>query len=294
MVFDSNIFKGVFIPIVTAFNKHDQLDELLTKHLCDYFSEYPVSGYYVGGSTGECFVQTIEERATYLEMVARNNKDRKTLIAHIGSTALEESFYLGRIAKDFGYDAISAVPPFYYDYSKKEIFNFYEEITKTIDLPFFIYNIPSTTNIDFNITDLEYLLQIDNIVGLKHTTTDFFIVERIKNSFPNCIIYNGPDQMFLAGLSMGCDGGIGSTYNIMPSDFCNIYSEFQKGNYLSSKKYQSKVNNVIRILLEMNFYGAIKYLLKRNGIDCGRTRKPFSDLSPEQTNKLDILFNELI
>ena len=43
MVFDSNIFKGVFIPIVTAFNKHDQLDELLTKHLCDYFSEYPVS-----------------------------------------------------------------------------------------------------------------------------------------------------------------------------------------------------------------------------------------------------------
>ena len=80
----------------------------------------------------------------------------------------------------------------------------------------------------------------------------------------------------------------------MPSDFCNIYSEFQKGNYLSSKNYQSKVNNVIRILLEMNFYGAIKYLLKRNGIDCGRTRKPFSDLSPEQTNKLDILFNELI
>ena len=290
---DRNKFKGIFVPIVTPFNSKEQLDEKMTHKLCDSFLEHPVQGYYVGGSTGECFVQTIEERSNYLKMISKINNEKKIIIAHIGSTALNESLYLGKIAKEFGYDAIASVPPFYYQYTKKEIFSYYEELVKNINLPFFIYNIPSTTNVEFSFTDLEYLLKIDNIVGVKHTTTDFFIVERIKESNPDSIIFNGPDQMLLAGLSMGCDGGIGTTYNLMPSDFCKIYYSFHDGDWPTSKKYQSKVNNVIQVLLGMNIYGAIKYLLKKQGIDCGNVRKPFAELNTDQIEQLNKLHQQI-
>ena len=156
----------------------------------------------------------------------------------IGSTALKEALYLGKIAQESGYDAIASVPPFYYQYKKEEIFAYYEALTKRIKLPLFIYNIPSNTNINFSFTDLDYLLKIDNIIGLKHTSTDFFVIERVKEHNPDSIIFNGPDQMLLAGLSMGCDGGIGSTYNLLPDDFCKIFYSFQNGDWSTSKKYR--------------------------------------------------------
>jgi N-acetylneuraminate lyase len=93
--------------------------------------------------------------------------------------------------------------------------------------------------------------------------------------------------MLIAGLCMGCDGGIGSTYNLMPAEFCKIYQSFREGDLKTAQKYQIKVNRVIEILLSMNFYGAIKYLLNKRGINCGTTRKPFSELNSAQLYQLD-------
>ena len=119
---DRNKFKGIFVPIVTPFNSKDQLDVSMTQKLCDSFLEHPVQGYYVGGSTGECFVQTIEERSNYLKMVSNINNQKKIIIAHIGSTALKEALNLGKIAEETGYDAIASVPPFYYQYTNQYLF----------------------------------------------------------------------------------------------------------------------------------------------------------------------------
>jgi hypothetical protein len=37
----------------------------------------------------------------------------------------------------------------------------------------------------------------------------------------------------------------------------------------------------------MIFFGALKYLLKKRGINCGTTRKPFSELNPAQLYQPD-------
>jgi hypothetical protein len=39
----------------------------------------------------------------------------------------------------------------------------------------------------------------------------------------------------------------------------------------------------------MNFFGAIKYLLNKRGINCGTTRKPSSELNPAQLYQLDMV-----
>ena len=44
-------------------------------------------------------------------------------------------------------------------------------------------------------------------------------MERIKTSNPDLTLYNGFDEMYLAGLSMGADGAIGSTFNFMAEKF---------------------------------------------------------------------------
>ena len=62
----------------------------------------------------------------------------------------------------------------------------------------------------------------DRFVGVKHTSNDYFALEQFKAAFPDKLVYNGYDEMLLAGLSMGADGAIGSTFNFMAEKFIKI------------------------------------------------------------------------
>lgn len=42
----------------------------------------------------------------------------------------------------------------------------------------------------------------------------------------------GPDEMMVAGLAMGSDGAIGSTYNIYPKTAVRLYNAFRSGDIL--------------------------------------------------------------
>ena len=121
----------------------------------------------------------------------------------------------------------------------------------------------------------------------KHTAKDFYIVERIKERTPESIIFNGPNEMLIAGLSVGYEGDFGDTYNIMPAEFCEIYQSFCEVDWETATKYQTKVNRMIEILLSMIFFGALKNLFRKRGINYGTTRKPFSKLNPVQLYQLD-------
>ncbi|AEC46114.1 N-acetylneuraminate lyase [Chlamydia trachomatis] len=55
---------------------------------------------------------------------------------------VHEVVYLGKKAKEFGFDAVSEITPYYYNFSFQEVKSYYEEITKNVDLPLFIYYLP--------------------------------------------------------------------------------------------------------------------------------------------------------
>lgn len=71
----------------------------------------------MGGSTGEAFVQSLSEREQVLEIVAEEAKGKIKLIAHVGCVSTAESQQLAASAKRYGFDAVSAVTPFYYPFS---------------------------------------------------------------------------------------------------------------------------------------------------------------------------------
>ena len=72
------------------------MDEQMTYRLYEYLTEYPIEGFYVGGSTGECFLQTVEERSNFLQLLSKINDGKKSIIAHIGSTSLKRCSPFGR------------------------------------------------------------------------------------------------------------------------------------------------------------------------------------------------------
>ena len=135
------------------------------------------------------------------------------LIAQVGSLDLNEAIELGKYATELGYDALSAVTPFYYPFTFEEIRDYYFDIIEATQNNMIIYAIPDLTGVIFLLNNSASYL-ITKIVGVKYTAPNFFLLERIRKAFPDKLILSGFDEMLVQATISGVDGAIGSTYNV--------------------------------------------------------------------------------
>ena len=90
-----------------------------------------------------------------------------------------------------------------------------------------------------------------------------------------------PEKRLVAGLSMGVDGGIGSTYNFMADKFVQIQSLFRENRIPEAQAVQKEVNRIISVLCGVGVMQAEKELLNQLGFDYGCCRRPFRPLEDE-------------
>lgn len=273
-------FDGIFTALLTPFDKNDNINVDSLKKLVRFNLDMGARGFYVTGSTGEAFLLSTDERKLVMETVKDAAPDA-TLIAHIGSVNAKEAATLAKSAKELGYDAISSVAPFYYKYSFAEIKDYYFRLADTAELPMLVYHIPTFSGVNMGIFEMSQFLSDDRFMGIKFTSNDFFTLEQCKAKFPDKIVYNGFDEMFLAGISMGADGAIGSTYNFMADKFVKIHELFKAGNIAEAQRLQIKANEIIALLCKVGVMPAEKEVLTLLGYDMGDCRHPFSPLSDE-------------
>jgi len=145
-----------------------------------------------------------------------------------------------------------------------------------------VYHFPAFSGVNMGINEMGQFLNDDRFIGIKYTSNDFFTMEQCKSNFPSKIVYNGFDEMFLAGLSMGADGGIGSTYNFMADKFVKIKRLFENGDISEAQKVQKEANRIITILCKIGVMQAEKEVLNQLGFNFGVCRHPFGEPSKEQ------------
>lgn len=274
-------YKGIFTALLTPFDKSNKVNEKELEKLVKFNLDMGVTGFYVGGSTAEAFLLSTQERKQIMDVVKSAAHDA-VLIAHIGSLNEQEATQLALHAKNMGYDAISSVAPFYYKFTFEEIKNYYFRLADATQLPMLVYHFPAFSGVNMGINEMGQFLKDDRFLGIKYTSNDFFTMEQCKSKFPDKIVYNGFDEMFLAGLSMGADGGIGSTYNFMANKFVEIKRLFDEGKTESAQAIQKQANRIITVLCRIGVMQAEKEVLNQLGFDFGVCRHPFGEPTAEQ------------
>ncbi len=268
--------KEIYSALVTPYGEDGMVNERALIKLLEFQSELGLSGVYVGGSSGEGPMQNSSERETILQLVAKHGAGLKK-IAHIGTIATEESLRLSKVSNDCGYDAISAISPFYYGFSESEVMQHYFTLAQNTSVPLIVYNFPAR-NLGLSFEACCKLLEHKNIEGVKFTSSDLYTLDRIKRAFPEKIIYNGFDEMTLAGLSMGADGCIGTTFNFMGDLIVAIAELFQLGKMPEALELQGMANELIEAVYPSIINGT-KYVVSQMGVPCGEARKPFQQLN---------------
>ncbi|QIK15098.1 N-acetylneuraminate lyase [Leclercia sp. 29361] len=287
--------KGVMPALLTPFNHQQQLDTQSLRQLVRFNIAQGVDGLYVGGSTGEAFVQSSAERQEVLEIVAEEAKGKITLIAHVGTVSTHESQQLAQAASRFGYDAVSAVTPFYYPFSFEEHCDHYRGIIDSAQgLPMVVYNIPALSGVKLSLDQINTLVTLPGVGALKQTSGDLFQMEQIRRAHPDLVLYNGYDEIFASGLLAGADGGIGSTYNIMGWRYQGIVKALKEGDIATAQALQTKCNEVIDLLIKVGVFRGLKTVLHyMDVIEVPLCRKPFAPVDEKYLPELRALAQQL-
>ena len=278
---DKAKFKGVFSALLTPYTGDDKINGTSVKQIIDFNLAKGINGFYVGGSTGEGMLLTVEERKQLFKYAAESNAGRGTMIAHVGTINTNHAIDMAKYAQDMGYDAISAVAPFYYGFSYEAIKGYYNDIANSVDIPMIMYNFPNANGFQFNKERAEDMFKNKKFIGIKHTTSDLFALQQFKTMECNPLVYNGFEEILVAGLRMGEDCGIGSTYKYMPQKYVDMFRLFNEGNIKQAQKIQYEANEIITMLIKYGVFATEKGILEEMGIEMGGCRKPFTELSAE-------------
>ena len=281
------LFSGVATALVTPFSEEGSLDIALLRRLLRYQMEHGVDAVVVCGTTGESPVLTTKEKQEIFRTAAEECRNRLPVIAGVGCNDTAYTIETAKIAESCGADGLLVVTPYYNKTTQAGAIQHYEKILQNTSLPAILYNVPSRTGMDLTVETIQRIAEIPNAVGIKETCKDMEKFERIKQSCPDDFaVYTGNDTDVLPVLSLGCDGVISVTSNLLPDVVHYLCDAYRCGNNAAAARLQLLLTPLNRILFETVNPVPVKAAMELLGLPCGQCRLPLEQLDPLQRQQL--------
>ena len=280
---DLNKYRGIFPAFYACYDEQGAVSPERVRALTEHMIQKGVTGLYVGGSSGECIYQSVEERKLLLENVMAVARGRIVIIAHVACNNTDDSCALAAHAESLGVDAIAAIPPIYFHLPPYAIAKYWNDISAAApNTDFVIYNIPQLAGVALSSDLLREMLKNPRVIGVKNSSMPVQDIEMWRDE--GAFVFNGPDEQLLSGLVAGAGAGIGGTYGAMPELYLKIYSLVGEGKISEAREIQDACCHVIYKMCSAkgNMYAVIKGILRLNGgPDIGGVRAPLYNLQPE-------------
>ncbi|MDH5249197.1 MAG: dihydrodipicolinate synthase family protein [Cyclobacteriaceae bacterium] len=288
---DVEILNAVFTPMhVDGAINYDRIPDLF-----EHSIRTGAKGVFLNGTTGECMSLSVVERNTLVEKWvayrAKINRPDFKIFVHVGTCNLFEAIEMAGHAQDLGVDGIAMVSTFYFrPNTLAELIAQCEYVATAVpDTPFYYYNIPSLTGVDFPmISFLESAAKrIPNFAGLKNSHSDLADYQRcIDFAKENYALYWGTDQTFMALYAAGNRHYVGSTYNYMSQVYQKMLEAHLKGNMKSVTSTEAEAESFYNIILQDDGISAGKEVMNLLGIACGPVRRPLKPFTKAESAAL--------
>ncbi|MGO1568242.1 MAG: dihydrodipicolinate synthase family protein [Brachybacterium sp.] len=287
---------GIHAALIAAYDDHGGLNLEGQGALIDHVLGQGVDGVFVSGSTGEAYLQSVDERRATITAAVEQVAGRGPVIAHTGCLDTRTSLALTEHAVDAGADAVSAVTPVYYSYDEAQFAAYFRELSAVAgSTPLIAYHIPGRSHVDLS-PDFFLRLAHDGVLqGLKYTATDLFpFAEVIRQAPPDFVVFNGSDEVLLGGLALGAHGGIGSTYNVIGGVYRQLADHVAAGDFGAARRMQGIANDFIAQMGRYDFLLFLRQALRHAGIETGHGRAPLPTITDAQQHQIDDVLSTLL
>lgn len=281
------MFKGSIPALITPFSggkvDFDVFERLIERQISN-----GASAVVPCGTTGKSATLTHEEHRNLLEACVATVRGRVPIIAGCGSNATAEAIELVAFAKTVGADAALCVCPYYNRPGQDGLFAHFSAIADAVELPVFLYNVPSRTSSDILPETVARLSRHPNVIGLKDATGDLARVTRhISECEDRFILLSGDDPSALGFVAMGGTGCISVTANIAPAQVAKMIEAAAAGRLDEAREIERALYKLHSALFAAPSPGPAKLALSMLGHCEPDIRLPLLVPDPEVGRKLE-------
>ncbi len=282
-------FQGIYTPVVTPYTDDFSVDWDALAEVIEYLVENGVHGLISGGSTGENYAQTVDERLELARFTHQRLKGRLPLVVGTGAMLTPDSIALAQGARQIGADAILlASPPYSVPTDRENALNALA-IDKAADLPVMLYNYPHRTGTMMGAEFLDRVGRSRNFCGIKESSGDINRVHMLARDYPHIQLGCGMDDQALEFFAWGAPFWVCGGSNFLPREHVALYETcVLKGDFAKGRRIMSALMPLMRVLEQGGkFIQTIKHGVTMNGIPAGAVRPPLKGLNKDDKRALE-------
>ncbi|MBO5588255.1 MAG: 4-hydroxy-tetrahydrodipicolinate synthase [Anaerovibrio sp.] len=275
------VFRGAGVAIVTPFTEDGINFEELGRVIEDQIAG-GTDAIVITGTTGESATMSDEEHKAAIKYAVEKVAGRIPVVAGTGSNETAYAIQLSQYAEKVGADALLVVTPYYNKCTQKGLIKHYTAIADSVNIPIIMYNVPSRTGVNIQLSTFKELSKHPRIVAVKEASGDLSQVAKIRHECGDDLaIYSGNDDQIIPILSLGGQGVISVLSNVAPRETHDMCQLFFDGKVKEAAKLQIDFIDLIGALFcEVNPI-PVKVAMRMKGYNAGPLRLPLTEMEPE-------------
>ncbi len=275
--------EGVYVPVVTPFNSDESIDESAYAEVIEYQLANGVAGIVVGGTTGEYYAMSFDERLHQLELGSKIVSGRAQLIAGCNAGSTRDAVSLAQHARTHAYDAIMLAAPPTSLPSQQQLAAHVRACALDGGLPVVLYNYPARAGVEFGFESLDLLADMPEIVAIKESSGDFSRFLALKKRYEGRItVICGSDDQALDYMMWGVRSWLAGTANVLPAEHVGVTTSMLRGDVDGAKKRFSAILEFIQHVESGQYNAKVKAGLNHLGVSTGIVRRPLTDLTADE------------
>ncbi|BAZ38546.1 dihydrodipicolinate synthase [Calothrix sp. NIES-4101] len=288
-------FGKVLTAMVTPFKKDGSVDYDLAAQLAAYLADNGSDTLVICGTTGESPTLSWDEEYQLFSVVLQAVAGKALVMAGCGSNSTKEAIAATQKAANIGVHGCLQVVPYYNKPPQAGLYQHFKAIAEaTPDLPVLLYNVPGRTGQNLMPETVAKLAEINNIIGIKEASGNIDQASEISRlTPPEFHIYSGDDSLTLPLLAIGAKGVVSVASHIVGTQLQQMIQAYNSGKVQQATEIHLRLFPLFKALFITTNPIPVKAALQLCGWQVGSSRPPLCDVSPEVTQRLEVVLKEL-
>ncbi len=282
-------FDGIYTPVITPHREDGSIDRDALAAQIEYLIAAGVHGLINGGSTGEYYAQSLQERIEMASFVKDVIGRRLPLI--VGTVAIRQpdSVAMAEHAAKIGAAGLLVGSPPYAVPTEHENALNALAIDRAADLPIMLYNYPGRMGIDMGPEFLDRVGRSRNFCAIKESSGDINRVHLLARDYPHIQMSCGMDDQALEFFAWGAKSWVCAGSNFLPSEHIALWNACRvEGNFDKGRRIMSAMMPLMRVLEQGGkFIQCVKHGCEMMGQYAGPPRPPLRALNKDDKRQLE-------
>ncbi len=290
--------RGPIVAMTTPFNQDLSLDLDGLRRLTEFYIESGIETVIAGGSTGEFFSLTDEERKEVIKTVVDVADGRMTVIAGTTHSGTQSCIDLTRYAEDVGADGAMVTPP-YYGYNGGGfscLCSHFDKVTRATNIGIVVYFsgvvLPLVSDI---LAKPDMMLDLvdacnGNASGFKDSSGNYPFYRDVSLLLKDRVSVMGSAGMnyFYWGFKYGSPCSLTGLGNIWPSVEIEFHQHLLQGEDAKAMEIimQKDLPYLRACTKTRRYWACVKALLDMSGLPGGPVRGPLLAVEPADREML--------